>query len=45
MQEVGRLREERDRIIQISSDLRAELNKAKRMISDYKAQISDNKIS
>ena len=39
MLEVGRLKEERDRIIQISSDLRAELNKAKGMISDYKAQL------
>ena len=46
--EVIKLREERDRLVNISNDLRAELNKAKRQISELKRMKSpsdDNNLS
>ena len=36
LQEVHRLKVERDRLVEISNDLRAQLNKTKRMVSEYK---------
>lgn len=35
-QEVHRLKAERDRLVEISNDLRAQLNKTKRTVSEYK---------
>ena len=35
-QEVNRLKEERDRLIEISNGLRAQLNKTKQTVSEYK---------
>lgn len=34
--EILKLKDERDRLVHISNELRAELNKAKRTISEYK---------
>lgn len=34
--EVNRIKDERDRLVNISNDLRAELNKTKRTIYDFK---------
>jgi len=38
-QEVNRLKEERDRLIEISNDLRAQLNKTKQTVSEYKGML------
>lgn len=38
-QEVNRLKEERDRLIEISNDLRAQLNKSKQTVSEYKGML------
>ena len=35
-QELTRAKAERDKLMEISNDLRAQLNKAKQMVSEYK---------
>ena len=39
--EVRKLKDERDRLVQISNDLRAELNRARRTISEYKGLVQN----
>ena len=39
--EVQRLKDERDRLVQISNELRAELNRTKRTVSEYKSLLQN----
>lgn len=39
--EVQRLKDERDRLVQISNELRAELNRTKRTVSEYKGLLEN----
>ena len=39
--EVRKLKDERDRLVQISNELRAELNRARRTISEYKGLLQN----